>query len=168
MQLNILWTGREYYSLENCLLNKKEAGTDICSTIIGKYYDTIYQVDYHIKTNQQGATTSVDLKSRQNDRKEHVLFGGDGNGNWTMNGKPAGQFTGCIDVDIPLTPFTNTLPITRLSLKVGAEKEIGVIYFDVLAQQIRPVRQKYTRLSETIYQYQNIPNDFEAKILVDE
>ncbi len=31
-----------------------------------------------------------------------------------------------------------------------------------------PVRQKYTRLSDTIYDYQNGPNDFEVKIQVDE
>jgi hypothetical protein len=43
-----------------------------------------------------------------------------------------------------------------------------VIYLDLLAQEVSPVRQKYTRLSQLEYQYENVPNDFEAKIQVDE
>ena len=42
------------------------------------------------------------------------------------------------------------------------------IYCDILAEQITPVWQKYTRLSDTAYHYENVPNDFEATIEVDE
>jgi hypothetical protein len=85
-----------------------------------------------------------------------------------MDGKKADQFSGCTDVDIPLTPFTNTLPINRLKLAEGEEHQIKVIYLDLLEQQISPVKQKYIRLSKTEYHYENVPNDFEAKIDVDE
>lgn len=85
-----------------------------------------------------------------------------------LDGRSALQFDGCLDVDIPLTPFTNTLPIRRLGLRVGETREIGVIYCDVLEEQIRPVRQRYTRISGTEYHYENVPNDFEATIVVDE
>lgn len=44
---------------------------------------------------------------------------------------------------------------------------IRVIYLDLLEGQVQPVRQQYTRLSETQYHYQNVPNDFEAVITVD-
>lgn len=71
-------------------------------------------------------------------------------------------------LDIPPTPFTNSLPINRLRVKKGEEHQIRVIYLDLLEKQIKPVRQQYTRLSETAYLYQNVPNDFEAKIEVDE
>ena len=85
-----------------------------------------------------------------------------------MDGQEARQFKGCIDVDIPLTPFTNTLPIRRLHWDDDDAHEIQVIYCDVLDQQIQPVRQKYIRRSGSLYHYENIPNDFEADITVDE
>jgi hypothetical protein len=66
------------------------------------------------------------------------------------------------------TPFTNTLPVKRLKLKQDQSQEIQVIYCDLLNGQISPVRQKYTCLSKTRYQYENVPNDFEATIEVDE
>lgn len=167
MQHNILWTGREYYSLENCLIKEGEAGADILSTIIGMYERTIYQVSYHIKTNKDWHTTSLAIHSRQGNHIDHHLLESNGAGSWKMDGKDAPQYQGCLDVDIPLTPFTNTLPIRRLNMAHGAVQEIKVIYADMLAREIKPVRQQYTRLSGKEYHYQNIPNDFEATIQVD-
>ena len=168
MQTNLLWTGREYYSLENCLVNVTAAGSEILSTIIGYYEGEIYKVDYLIKTNQNWETVYFEINSRHSNQNQAIKFESDGQGNWTTNGKKADQFSGCMDVDIPLTPFTNTLPISRLTLDINQTQEIQVIYCDLLEQQIRPVRQRYTRLSNTEYHYENVPNNFEATIQVDE
>ena len=168
MQLNILWTGREYYSLENCLVDFSPAGTIITSTIIGQYEGRLYQVDYAIQTNERGETVFADVLCRHSNHKEHLLLQGDGKGNWTLNGERAEQFAGCIDVDLPLTPFTNTLPIRRLGLQPGATQEIKVVYLDMLERQLRPVRQRYTCVLAEQYHYENVPNDFEATITVDQ
>lgn len=168
MQVNILWSGREYYSLENCLVNTTDIGSQINSVIVGKYGDSIYRVTYQIKTNDQWEATFFEITSHHDSIKQHFKFEGDGKGNWTTNSKNAGLFKGCIDIDIPLTPFTNTLPIKRLNMLNDTADEIKVIYVDLLEQQITPVRQKYLRLSKTLYHYENIPNDFEANIEVDE
>ena len=168
MQINLLWTGKEYYSLENCLVNITDTGSEINSTIIGNYDGKIYQVEYQIKTNKNWETIFFDLQYQHSNEKEHLRFESDGKGNWVTNGNEANQFKGCIDIDIPSTPFTNTLPINRLKLTQDEEQEIQVIYLDILKQQIKPVQQKYIRLSNTEYYYENVPNDFEAKIVVDE
>ncbi|GAB3337042.1 putative glycolipid-binding domain-containing protein [Larkinella ripae] len=168
MQQNLLWTGREYDSLENCLVELGETGAEITSTIIGRYGEKIYQVDYRIRTNQQWETLALELKSRHSNQTQVIQLESDGTGNWWLNGEKADEFAGCIDVDIPLTPFTNTLPIRRLNLRPGQTQEIRVLYCDLLEWQLKPVRQLYTCLSETEYQYENVPNDFEATIQVDE
>ena len=168
MQTNLLWTGREYHSLENCILNTGAMGSEAQSIIIGTYDNKIYQVEYRIRTNENWQTIYCEVQSRHSDQRAHVILESDGRGNWTLDGKTQYQFQGCMDVDIPLTPFTNTLPIKRLSLRNGDEHEIKVIYLDLLKGQIVPVSQKYIRLSDSEYHYQNVPNDFEAKIAVDE
>ena len=61
-----------------------------------------------------------------------------------------------------------SLAIKRLKLRNGDEREITVIYLDLLAGHIVPVSQKYIRLSDSKYHYKNVPNDFEAEIEVDE
>ncbi len=168
MQTNILWTGREYYSLENCLINVDEKGAEINSVIIGTYESKIYRVEYQIKTNENWETIFFELKSRHSNNTQDLEFASDGQGNWFSNNKKMDQYSGCIDIDIPLTPFTNTLPIKRLQLRQGEQQQIRVIYIDVLEGEINPVHQKYSCLSPTEYQYENVPNDFEATITVDD
>ena len=44
----------------------------------------------------------------------------DGAGSWRRaDGRALPELDGCIDTDILVTPFTNTLPIRRLGLKAG-------------------------------------------------
>jgi hypothetical protein len=166
-QTNILWTGIEYYSLENCHIRRSGAGYEIDAVINGFYEDRIYRVDYKIRTNLQWETASAHIKCRHRDEVQEILLEADGKGGWTRNGRDAPELGNCMDIDIPLTPFTNTLPIKRLSLATGETREIQVVYVDLLNRRITPVRQKYTRLSETTYRYENVPNDFEAVIGVD-
>lgn len=168
MQTNLLWTGREYYSLENCLVTTTDLGSEINSVIIGSYRGKIYRVEYQIKTNRNWETVFLDLFSQHSSQRQHFKFEGDGKGNWMVNGRQADEFKNCIDIDIPLTPFTNTLPIKRLRLLVEEEQQIKVIYCDLLEKEIKPVIQKYICLSETSFHYENVPNDFEATITVDD
>ena len=168
MQTNILWTGREYYSLENCLVKNSKSGSQITSTIIGCYEEKIYNVTYRIETNQNWKTRFVKINCQHNNRTQLIELKSEGNGNWLMNGVKSELLNGCLDVDIPLTPFTNTLPIRRLKLSPGHSQEIKVIYCDLLNHEIKPVYQRYTCLSSSKYHYENVPNDFEATILVDE
>jgi hypothetical protein len=167
MQTNILWTGREYNSLEHCRINSSSSGLEIASTIVGSYGEYIYSLDYHIHTDSFWATRSLELRYRCNGPDVYILLEGDGQGRWMLNGQKAGQFQGCTDVDISLTPFTNTLPINRLIMAPHQVSQIRVIYIDVLGGQIRPVDQKYTRLSHSRYFYENVPNDFSAELEVD-
>jgi hypothetical protein len=166
-QTNLLWTGIEYFSLENCLVVRSDNGFEINSVIVGFYENKIYRVNYSIRTTPEWITRFAEISCRHGDRLQHIRLEGDGKGNWQRNRAWAPEFRGCIDIDIPLTPFTNTLPVNRLKLYDDDTEKIKVIYLDLLHEEIKPVEQKYTRLSATEYHYENIPNDFEAVIRVD-
>src|SRR4051794_30981500 len=133
MQTNILWAGQEYHSLENCVVETSAAGAEITSTIIGSYKKKIYKTEYCIRSNPNWATVFLEITSRQSNKFHFIRLEGDGEGTWTRSGKILKQFKGCIDVDISLTPFTNSLPINRLNLTENESQEIQVIYLDVLA-----------------------------------
>jgi uncharacterized protein len=168
MQFNILWTGREYYSLENCLVEISPSGADISSVLVGKYESRLYRVEYHIKTNPDWETQFVQITSRHSNREQQFRLHKYSTNKWIADGKTIREFDGCTDVDIAITPFTNTLPINRLKLHINETQEVRVIYFDLLQHEVRAVQQQYTRLAELKYHYENIPNDFETDITVDE
>lgn len=164
----LLWTGIEYYSLEHCMVKKSEGIIEISAAIVGKYEDKPYRVNYQLTTDENWNTKIVNLEAIHDTRELSKKLISDGEGNWICNSEPFPEWRGCIDVDLPLTPFTNTLPINRLNLKVGEEKFIKVVYLDVLANEFEAVSQRYKRLSSSVYHYENVPNDFEADITVDE
>jgi uncharacterized protein len=168
MQRNILWTGIEYHSMENNIITISDKGAEINSSIVGAYQNKIYKVEYRIETNRYWETTFFEIKYQFHDTVKSISFHSDGKGNWFEKGQPVEKFHGCIDIDIPLTPFTNTLPVNRLKLSEKEDKQIRVLYLDILEQQTKPLYQKYTRLSHNEYKYENVPNDFEATISVDE
>lgn len=166
MQTNILWSGIEYYSLENCIIDSQNDGITINSTIIGFYNDIIYRVEYIIRLDRSWQTFYCLVKSQIDHQSKKIEFIKNKNG-WTLNGQFRPEFNACLDIDIALTPFTNSLPINRLKLKQGQESKVDVIYIDILENNIQHVKQKYSRIADRTYRYENIPNDFEAKIQVD-
>lgn len=168
MQKNILWAGIEYHSLENCILTITDKGSAISSSIIGIYANELYKIEYQVRTNQYWETTFFEIKSQLYNTIEMISFRREGKENWYVNGQPGEKFNGCIDIDISLTPLTNTLPINRLKLSENEGEQIKVLYVDVLERKMMPVQQKYSRLSQTDYKYENVPNDFESVISVDD
>ena len=128
----------------------------------------IFTVEYHVKIGAGWKTKRVEIKSTIDGQVKLHTFKKGKNENWLYNGQVLPPFTGYTEVDLPLTPLTNTLPINRLRLPIGQQQLIKVIDVDLLNDSITPVTQKYTRLSKFEYKYENVPNDFEAIIRVDE
>ena len=168
MVANFVWRSKEYTSLENCRATITHAGVNVSSVIIGVTDDKIFEVEYNLKINSHWETESVEIKSTIEGLVQSFSFQSNAKGSWQRNGELLPQFNDCIDVDLPLTPFTNTLPINRLKLEHHQQQLIKVVYLDLLSYEMKPVTQKYTRLSDSSYKYENVPNDFEAVIRVDD
>ena len=167
MQTNIIWTGRLYHSIENCILTRTKVDNEIISTIIGDYESRIFKIDYHIKTTGNWETTFVNIRTQFANTIETITLEKI-DGKYLLNGDPYVDANNISDIDISLTPFTNTLPINRLQLKDGEQQIIEVIYFDIFDRKIKPVKQVYTRLTSTQYVYENYDKTFKANILIDE
>jgi uncharacterized protein len=153
--------------VEECTIKNMGNAFHIHAVINGSHNSKNFSARYHIVTNAnwQTLTAAVGI-TIADDTKE--LLEGDGDGSWQLDGQPAPQLEGCIDIDIPLTPFTNTLPINRLKMQDGEQQKIKVVYLDLLEDSMSMVQQLYKKLPGSKYNYQNIPNDFEANIEVDE
>jgi hypothetical protein len=93
----------------------------------------------------------------------------DGTARWgEMNGAHREELDGCYDVDLSATPFTNTLPIRRLPLQVGDSAELNVVYIDVDTLEVRPARQRYTRVGTHRWAYEGVDTGFAQTFDVDE
>lgn len=164
---HIIWQGIYYQSMESCNLFIEQDHIKIESKIIGTHQDIVYDIEYIIVTNKNWKVLSFNIKTQLNE-EINILEGKKDSKNWIINGELKTEFQSCIDIDISLTPFTNTLPINRLNLKEKDALDINVLYIDVLGQRIDSTIQKYTKLSSTKYLYENKSSSFQEQIEVDQ
>jgi hypothetical protein len=93
----------------------------------------------------------------------------DGAGHWRRaDGAALPELDGCIDPDISMTPFTNTVAIRRLGLKAGEAAETKVAYILVPALSLRAAPQRYTRLADRRWRFDGLDIDVTADLTVDE
>ncbi len=93
----------------------------------------------------------------------------DGAGHWRRaDGTALPDLDGCLDPDISMTPFTNTVAIRRLGSRIGEAAEIKVAYVLVPELTLRAAPQRYTHLSQRLWHFDGLDIDFTADITVDE
>ena len=72
---------------------------------------------------------------------------------------------GCRDVDLEISPSTNTLPIRRLQPQVGKTAPARAAWVRFPSLAVEPLDQTYERIGETSWRYRS--GDFEAELDVD-
>jgi len=98
-----------------------------------------------------------------------LWLGADGTGRWgEMNGDHRHDLAGCTDVDLAVTPFTNSIPIRRLKLDVGASADVVAATIDIDALGVVPVRQRYERLTARRFRRTNLDSGEITEFDVDE
>ena len=102
-------------------------------------------------------------------RERRLVLVSDGAGRWRdESGQPLPVLDGAIDVDLPLTPFTNTLPIRRLDLAAGGSADIVTAYIELPAGRVTLDPQRYTCIDPLRrYRYESLDSDFVREIKVD-
>lgn len=88
-------------------------------------------------------------------------------GGWTLDGEPLLGFDEAYEIDFAATPFTNTLPIRRLNLRIGQAASIFVAFIDFPSLDVFIEPQRYTRLSQQTYRFESLDGDFTRDIAVD-
>lgn len=162
-----VWKALQNETMEYCDVDITEADVRIDGKIVGMAEDIPVSVTYDIMTDSQWQITSLEVLIEKESQPVWISLQREPGENWTQSGHERPEWKDCIDIDISLTPFTNTLPIRRLDLQPGERREISVLYIDICKGSIEPAQQWYTRLSDTQYGFENA-DGFKAVINVDE
>jgi uncharacterized protein len=101
-----------------------------------------------------------------------VRLEADGAGGWLLNGNPARQVVGCMDLDLEASAFTNAFPVHRLGLKPGERSEAPAAYLRAPDLALERLEQTYTRLDDdgdkSRYDYVSPAFHFNAVLTYDE
>lgn len=166
MEKKRTWLGIDSISVEHFTNIEKEGSFHCKGELVGNKNNRIYGVEYQVVTTSNWETRFFDIRCQEGHRY-FQLSGHKLNDQWIIDEQEYPHFKECLDIDIALTPFTNTLPINRLNMAIGESKIIPVLYINPLEENFTLVQQEYTKLSENTYHYKNIWSDFEATITLD-
>ncbi|WP_290848080.1 putative glycolipid-binding domain-containing protein [Flavobacterium sp.] len=166
----VIWHSAYFGTVERCWVRKFEYGYRVDSEIeMSNFQNRVFgNAVYSIATDVDWNVTAFEITSTLGGSRFVLAGKSDGKGNWEIDGKDAPRLSGCFDIDILPTPFTNLLPVRRLDFTQQKVWEIDVIYIDLTTGSFERKRQRYTKLSEREFRFETIPEDFEAVILVDE
>jgi len=151
---------------EHCTLSIRDAGLSLVGTVLGAEAGQPVRVEYRVLADGAGLTTAVHVRDLRGFGQRTLTLTRDAKGNWTVDGRPARTLRGCTDVDLGCSPSTNTLPIRRLRLGVGAAHTIRAAWVRFPELEVERAVQTYTRLDELTYRYAS--GDFEAELTVDD
>lgn len=170
MRSEVVWTALQWPSVEHVVLADADSPDEFAGgwmadgALVGVIDGHPVRLTYRLDVAGDGTVRNVDITDTAGGASLTLL--GDGSGGWRDGaGAVVHALDGCIDVDISVTPLTNTLPIRRLRLAPGESAEIAVGYIAVPEFTVRSVIQRYTRRDEATYRYES--GSFAADVTVD-
>ena len=113
-----------------------------------------------------GLTTAAHVRDLRGFEARTIALERDPKGNWSVDGKVVKALKGCTDVDLGCSPSTNTLPIRRMRLGVGASHKIQAAWVQFPELTVVKAAQTYARLDEFTYRYSS--GDFAAELTIDD
>jgi uncharacterized protein len=149
MERQVMWSPWTAPGLEHVRVLIQSDGIVADGLILGIVRQQPFRVRYEIRCDLQWQLRAVHVSLLGDpSRSLHLLT--DGEGSWTTErGEDLPSLSGCRDVDISGTPFTNTLPIRRLALPSSASATLRMAYVTIPQLQVEVTEQRYTCMEST-------------------
>lgn len=160
---NVALDGRDY-----CGLWKVSDGWMLKGTVIGILKDQRpVRASYEVYADENWLTHRVSVERTIGSDLKTLDLNVESRGVWRSDAQELPALRGCDDVDLALTPATNTLAIRRLNLEVGSSASLIAAWVKFPDLTVQPLSQRYTRQAKDKYRYES-NTGFSADITVDD
>ena len=164
----VVWKSRAINGTDYCALWHTAEGWLLKGTAVGVLKDQRPMLaNYEIHCDDNWLTHRVQVERTIAKDTKTLSLSVESRGLWRSSGQELPALHGCDDVDLAVTPASNTLPIRRLDLSIGKSESVIVAWVKFPELEIQPLSQRYTRLSQDTYRYES-NTGFSAEITVDD
>lgn len=165
---SLLWHFTQVSSLEHFSLVEADDHYLLKGTVVCLLEEKPACINYTIRCTSNWETRSVKVHQQWNNTEKHLSLEVDEAQNWTLNDEPLDFASGFIDIDLGVTPATNTLPIRRFALMMEEGKDTTAVWLRFPALSVEPLSQRYTRIGEHEYTYESFKSGFRADLHFDD
>jgi uncharacterized protein len=159
---NLLLNGTDY-----CALSHTAEGWLLKGTVVGVLKDQRPMLaNYLIYCDENWFTHRVQVERTISSDVRTLSLSVESRGVWCSSGQELPRVSGCDDVDLSVTPATNTLPIRRLNIPVGSSESVIAAWVKFPDLTVETLSQRYTRLGKDTYRYES-NTGFSAEVVVD-
>ena len=169
MQKNIVarWQSWSGDGLEHLVVRQSDSSVVADGVVLAGEGSALFAVRYTLECDSRWTLREAAIEITGEERKIAIVSSG--RGEWRDGqGKALPHLDGAIDIDLSVSPFTNTLPIRRLGLEKGQSGDILAAYVRFPELEITTDPQRYTCLDPMRrYRYESLDSDFVRDIEVD-
>ncbi|HEX5831010.1 MAG TPA: putative glycolipid-binding domain-containing protein [Gemmatimonadaceae bacterium] len=163
----LLWRREDEPGMEHFRLHVGDGGARLTGTVLLAHDGAPLHAEYEVECSVAWETRAVRVTQRYGGA-ERALVRTVSDGRWWRDGADVPTLHGCVDVDIAVTPSTNTLPIRRLRMAVGETREITAAWVRLPELVVQPLVQRYTRVDARRWRYESPAHGFATELEVDE
>jgi hypothetical protein len=164
---SVMWQRIDLPGGEFCSLSRTESGWRLTGVAVASFDGVPLRADYVVDCDNSWRTRETMLTVVTAGEERRLQIVAEGDGAWSANGQPVDGVRGSIDVDLNVTPATNTLSLRRLNLAIGASAEVVAAWVRFPELTVEPLWQRYTRLAEDRYGYES-DGGFTSELVVDD
>lgn len=164
----VLWTLPDLHSTEYFTLTEQAGGYRLAGTINLLLDDQPTQLVYRIECDADWITRRAELQQRRSDGEKRLILTVDDALNWYQDGAPLPWAVGLTDIDLSITPSTNTLPLGKHNLQIGATRTVNCVWVQPPDLSLGTLPQRYTRIDARRYDYAAPSIDYAGMLIVDD
>lgn len=164
---SLLWSYPQDHSIEYFSLVEETDHYLLKGTVISLLESEPACIHYVLRCTESWKTRSVIVQQQWANTEKQMSIKVHDNQHWTLNDEPVPFADGLIDIDLGVTPATNTLPIRRLSLSTNESQETTAVWVRFPQMVLEPLPQRYTRTGAGEYIYDSLNSGFRATLTVD-
>jgi hypothetical protein len=180
VQRIVLWREIADPGTHWCELARERNGWRLTGIVLTIFDGHPARVRYDVVVDEAWATRDVEVVIRSGatgaQRRLHLTVDADQRWQVQRDPPPAAGTTpdvpeawrGLFDIDLSLSPATNTLPIRRIAPAIGEAIEPTAVWLIFPELTIARLPQRYTRLDDRRYRYESHGGAFQADIVVDD
>jgi uncharacterized protein len=165
---SVVWRNLATHGSEYCSLWQINRGWLLQGTVVAAQKDGRPMLaDYEIECDLFWYTRRVITICRVGSSSRVVDLTVEASGIWRIANQEHPALRSCIDIDLAVSPATNTLPIRRLNLEVGQSAAVTAAWLKFPDLTLELLPQSYARIDAHRYRYQS-GTGFSAELQVDD